>query len=74
MPNEVADDTVVNVSGGQSGAASLTDTLGIAGQNTSAFFALNDMDGPGSGGNNAVWTFDITSATAITDITIDLAA
>ncbi|MEM9304600.1 MAG: ExeM/NucH family extracellular endonuclease [Pseudomonadota bacterium] len=73
MPFDVADDTVADVSGGGIDAG---DTLGLAGQNTTAFFALNDADGASvpAGLNNAVWTFDISSAAEITDITIDLAA
>lgn len=72
MPFDVADDTVADVSGGGTGSPFPTDTLGLAGQNTTAFFALNDADAVGI--NNATWTFDISSATAIDDITIDLAA
>jgi predicted extracellular nuclease len=69
MPFDVADDTVADVSGG---GVYPSDTLGLAGQNTTAFFAMNDMDAVGV--NNAVWTFDISSTSSITDITIDLGA
>jgi hypothetical protein len=72
MPFDVADDTVQSVSGG---TVSASDALGIAGQNTSAFFALADADGSaGPGLPDATWTFDISSAISITDISIDLAA
>jgi hypothetical protein len=75
MPFDVADDTVVDVSGGGSGVPFPADTRGIAGQFTTAFFAMNDMDGSGAPGFTfATWTFDISSAISITDITIDLAA
>ena len=74
-PFDVYDDSVADVSGGGMFAG---DVLGIAGQNTSAFFAMNDsdavLDATGAPLNNAVWRFDITSAIAITDITIDIAA
>ena len=72
MPSDVADDSVIDVSG--LGAAP-GDTLGLAGQHTSAFFALNDMDGADVPKfTNATWTFDISAATSIDSITIDLAA
>lgn len=75
MPFDVADDTVADVSGARAGAPFLTDPSGIAGQNTTAFFALNDMDGSGVNGNtSATWTFDISSATSIANIQIDQAA
>jgi hypothetical protein len=71
MPFDVADDSVADVSGG---GVFATDLLGIAGQFTTAFFAIGDADGPdGPGLPFAMWTFDISSAVSITDITIDLA-
>jgi len=74
-PFDVWDDSAIDTSGGGMFAG---DTLGIAGQNTSAFFAMNDSDGniDGSGGslNNAIWRFDISSAVSITNIMIDIAA
>ncbi|ESA36976.1 endonuclease exonuclease phosphatase [Leptolyngbya sp. Heron Island J] len=72
MPFDVADDTVADVSGGGTGSPFPNDSLGLAGQNTTAFFALNDADAVGI--NNATWTFDISSATSIDNIAIDLAA
>jgi hypothetical protein len=71
MPWDMGDDSVSDVS---SGGVFPTDALGIAGQNTTAFFGMNDMDGAGAPGFTfASWSFDITSAVSITDITIDLA-
>lgn len=70
-PFDVWDDSVADTSGG--GAPFPADVLGVAGQNTEAFFALNDADGLG-GLNNATWTFDISSALAITSIDIDQGA
>jgi len=72
MPFDVADDTVVDVSGARTGSAFPSDTLGLAGQNTTAFFAMNDMDAVAV--NNAIWTFDISSASSVGDITIDIGA
>ena len=60
MPFDVADDSVVDVSGG---GAFPGDTRGIAGQFTTAFFAMNDMDAVAV--NDATWTFDISSAISI---------
>ncbi len=75
MPFDVADDTVADVSGARTGSAFPADTLGLAGQNTSAFFALNDMDGSGVNGNtNATWRFDISRASSLTNIQIDIGA
>jgi hypothetical protein len=72
MPSDVADDSVVDVSGG---GVSPGDLLGIAGQHTSGFFAMNDMDGAGAPGfTDATWTFDISSALSIDNIQVDLAA
>jgi len=72
-PFDVWDDSVVGNSGG---APFPTDTLGIAGQNSSAFFAMNDPDGLNAFGNNnnAVWSFDVSSAPSLTTIKIDIAA
>ncbi|MFN7574570.1 MAG: hypothetical protein ACK5SA_05900, partial [Planctomycetota bacterium] len=66
-PFDVWDDSVVGNSGG---APFPTDTLGIAGQNSSAFFAMNDPDGLNAFGNNnnAVWSFDVSSAPSLTTI------
>jgi hypothetical protein len=72
MPFDVADDTVSDVSGG---GVFPDDTIALASQNTSAFFAMNDMDGSSAPlFPNATWTFDITSAIRLDDITIDLGA
>jgi hypothetical protein len=77
-PFDVADDSVGVGGTGYSGAPAFPDdTLGIAGNNTSAFFAMNDMDGstaPDPVLSDATWTFDITSAQSIDNIQIDLAA
>lgn len=72
MPFDVADDTQFDVSGARAGSSFPADQLGIAGQNTTAFFALNDMDAINV--NNAVWTFSGWGSAVISDITIDLAA
>ncbi len=72
MPFDVADDTAFDVSGGGAGTSFPADQLGIAGQNTTAFFALNDMDAIGV--NNAVWTFSGWGSAVVSDITIDIAA
>ncbi|MHC4218279.1 MAG: hypothetical protein ACYSU7_07450 [Planctomycetota bacterium] len=69
MPFDVADDSVIDVSGG---GAFPGDTRGLSGQNGTAFFAMNDMDAVAV--NNAVWSFDISSAISITDITMDIGA
>jgi len=68
MPFDVADDTVADVSGSGVFAA---DELGLAGQNTSAFFAMNDADAVGV--NDATWTFNLGAGAVVTDITMDLA-
>ena len=71
-PVDVWDDTQVNNSG--SGVNPL-DTVGIAGQNTSGFFAMNDMDGGGAPGFTfATWSFDISLAASLDNIQMDLAA
>lgn len=72
MPFDVADDSAADVSGDGTGSAFPADSLGIIGQNSTAIFALNDADGTAV--NNAVWTFDISSATALTSISIDIGA
>jgi hypothetical protein len=68
-PFDVADDSIVDWSGGGVFAG---DTRGLGGQLTTAFFAMNDMDGVAV--NDATWSFNISSAISITDITIDIAA
>jgi hypothetical protein len=68
-PFDVWDDSVVDTSGG---GVFATDTIAVAGSNSSAFFAMNDADAVGV--NNAVWTFDISSAVALVAVTIDIAA
>lgn len=72
MPFDVADDTAVDVSGARAGSNFPADQLGIAGENTTAFFAVNDADAVGV--NNAVWTFTGWGSATITDILIDIAA
>ncbi|WP_175017403.1 ExeM/NucH family extracellular endonuclease [Rasiella rasia] len=72
MPFDVADDTAADVSGAMIGSPFPADTRGIAGQNTTAFFALNDMDGVGV--NNATWTFTGFGSATLTSIAIDIAA
>ncbi|MEM1428984.1 MAG: endonuclease/exonuclease/phosphatase family protein [Pseudomonadota bacterium] len=71
MPFDVADDSVADVSGGGAFAG---DTLGLAGQNTSAFFALNDMDGAGIVGTSRTLSFDFGTTKRIDEISIDMAA
>ena len=75
-PRDVWDDTVTDMSGNGVNAG---DLIGVAGQNSSAFFAMNDANGsgipPGDGSlNDATWTFDVSGSIAITSITIDIAA
>lgn len=74
-PFDAWDDSVEDTSGGGMFAG---DSRGIAGRNTSAFFGMVDsdgnIDGAGNNLNNAVWSFDISSATAITSIDMDIAA
>ncbi|EDM44108.1 extracellular nuclease [unidentified eubacterium SCB49] len=72
MPFDVADDSVFNVSGAGTGASFPADQLGIAGQNTTGFFALNDMDGINV--NNAAWTFSGWGLAQIHNISIAIAA
>jgi len=81
MPFDVADDSAADVSGDGTGAPFPTDSIGLIGQNSTAIFAMNDMDGSGAGTdgtgaplNNAVWSFDISSAITVDDVTIDLGA
>ena len=72
MPFDMADDTVADVSGGGINAG---DTLGLAGQNSSAFFGMNDMDGADAPGFTAsTWSFDISSAVSLTSIQMDIGA
>lgn len=79
-PFDLADDSVVEVSGtsGFPGSPFGADSRGVIGQNSSAVFGLVDSNGniDGSGGNvnDAVWSFNITSAVSLTDITIDIGA
>ncbi len=70
-PFDVWDDSVTNTSGG---GVFPTDTLAVAGQNSSAFFGLNDMDGFLPLVNNATWTFDISGALTIHSIKMRLGA
>lgn len=69
MPFDVADDSAADVSGG---GINPGDSLGIAGRNTSNFFAMNDADATTI--NNATWTFNIASALSLTSISMDIAA
>lgn len=71
-PFDVFDDSVVDASGG---GVFPGDTLGLVGQNATGFFAVNDANGDVLNGlNDATWSFNISSALSITDITIDIAA
>ena len=66
------DDTIVNNSGG---GVFAEDTIGLGATATSAFFALDDADGGGGPGVSfASWSFDISSAAALTNIQIDIGA
>jgi hypothetical protein len=68
-PFDVADDSVSNVSGGGAFAG---DVLGLIGQNASAIFAMNNADTVAV--NDAVWTFNISSAIFLSSISIDIGA
>lgn len=71
-PFDVWDDTVADNSGGDVNPG---DQLGVAGQNTTAFFAMNDMDGSaGPGFADSIWSFDISSAASIENIQMDIGA
>ena len=71
-PRDIFDDSVVDASGG---GVSSGDAIGLVGQNATGFFALNDADDTALNNlNDATWSFDISSAISITDITIRLAA
>jgi hypothetical protein len=80
MPFALADDSVTDVSGAGAGLPFETDDDGIV--DTADFNAGNDVFGVVDNVNNdnpdgvssATWTFDITSAIALTDVTIDFAA
>ncbi len=72
MPFDVADDTVEDVSGARTGGNFPGDTSGLAGQNTTAFFALNDADGVTT--NNATWTFSGWGTATLSSIVMDLGA
>lgn len=69
MPAAVADDSVQNVSGN---GVNTNDNLGIAGAFSDGFFAMNNMVSLGL--NNAVWTFDISSAVELDYIIIGAGA
>ncbi len=73
-PFDLADDSAADVSGttGLPGTPYPTDSRGVIGQNSSGVFGIVDADGISL--NNAVWTFDISSATQITSITMDIGA
>jgi len=72
-PFDVWDDSVVDSSGG---GVFPGDSRGLAGKGATAFFAMNDMDGAEMPNilPDATWSFDISSALSITDITMDIAA
>ena len=71
-PFDIWDDSVADMSGG---GVFPGDLIGIAGQNSTAFFAMNDMDGTSAPGfTDATWSFDISSAQSIQNIQIDIAA
>ncbi|WP_432411343.1 ExeM/NucH family extracellular endonuclease [Rasiella sp. SM2506] len=72
MPFDVADDTAADVSGARTGTNFPGDLSGLAGQNTTAFFALNDADGVAV--NNATLTFSGWGTATLTSITMDLGA
>lgn len=74
MPFDVADDTAVDVSGARMGGNFSGDTSGLAGQNSTAFFALNDADGVPGAPNNATWTFSGWGAATLSSIEVNLAA
>jgi predicted extracellular nuclease len=74
MPFDVADDTQADVSGAGTGDSFPGDTSGLVGQNSTAFFALNDADGVTGSPNNATWTFSGWGAATLTSIEIDLGA
>lgn len=77
---DLADDSAAGVSGttGLPGTAFPADSRGVIGQKSSAVFGLvdsnGDIDGSGNSLNDAVWSFDISSAIALTDITVDIGA
>lgn len=74
MPFDVADDTDADVSGARLGSNFPGDTSGLSGQNSTAFFALNDADGVPGAPNNATWTFNGWGAATLSSIEINLAA
>ncbi len=66
------DDTTVDNSGGGIFA---DDTVGLGATATTAFFGLDDADGAsGPGVTFANWSFDVSSATTLTNIQIDIGA
>tara|TARA_R110002049_G_scaffold185580_3_gene353827 strand:+ start:59283 stop:60167 length:885 start_codon:yes stop_codon:yes gene_type:complete len=77
-PFDLADDSAADVSGDGTGGAFPTDSRGVIGQNSSSVFGLVDsdgnIDGMGNPLNDAVWSFDISSATSITSVNIDMGA
>lgn len=78
MPFDLGDDSAADVSGDGTGSPFPTDARGLIGQNSSAIFGLVDsngnIDGAGNPLNNAVWSFDISSAITIDSIDIDMGA
>lgn len=78
MPFDFADDTVADVSGARTGSAFPSDSFGLVGQNSTAFFGLNDangdIDGNGNSLNNAVWSFDFGGSFELVSISADLGA
>lgn len=74
MPFDVADDTEADVSGARLGTNFPGDTSGLVGQNSTAFFALNDADGVPGAPNNATWTFSGWGSATLNFINIKLAA
>lgn len=72
MPFDLADDSAADVSGDGTGPPFTTDSRGVIGQNSSAVFGI--VDGDALPLNDAVWSFDVSSAVSLTDITIDMGA
>ena len=68
-PFDVWDDSVTDTSGG---GVFATDNRAIAGQLTTAFFSSSDADGFTPTVNDATWTFDISSAISLDNITMDI--
>jgi len=74
MPFDVADDTQADVSGARTGENFPGDTSGLVGQNSTAFFAINDADAVAGSPNDASWTFSGWGAAILSSIEIDLGA